>query len=41
MTSARKAEANRQNALQSTEPKTPEGKAPIRHNAVQHGLLLE
>ena len=41
MTSARKAEANRQNALKSTGPKTPEGKAAVRHNAVKHGLLAE
>jgi hypothetical protein len=41
MTSARKAEANRQNALKSTGPKTPEGKTAIRLNAVQHGLLAE
>ncbi len=41
MTSDRKAEANRQNALKSTGPKTPEGKAAVRHNAVKHGLLSE
>ena len=41
MTSARKAEANWQNALKSTGPKTPEGKTAIRRNAVQHGLLAE
>ena len=41
MTSARKAEANRQNALKSTGPKTPEGKTAIRLNAVKHGLLAE
>jgi hypothetical protein len=39
MTSARKAEANRQNALKSTGPKTPEGKAVVRHNSLRHGLL--
>ena len=39
MTSARKAEANRQNALKSTGPKTPEGKDAIRLNALSHGLL--
>src|SRR5918995_3036891 len=41
MTSDSKAEANRQNALKSTGPKTPEGKASVRHNAVKHGLLAQ
>jgi hypothetical protein len=39
MTSARKAESNRRNALKSTGPKTPEGKAAMRLNALKHGLL--
>ena len=39
MTSDKKAEANRQNALKSTGPRTPEGKASVRLNAVKHGLL--
>src|SRR5215216_7726585 len=39
MTSDRRAEANRRNALRSTGPKTPEGKAAIRLNALRHGLL--
>jgi hypothetical protein len=39
MTSDRKAEANRRNALKSTGPKTPEGKAAVRLNALKHGLL--
>jgi len=41
MTSARKAEANRQNALKSTGPKTPAGKAAVRLSALRHGLLSE
>ena len=41
MTSDSKAEANRQNALKSTGPKTLEGKAAVRLNAVKHGLLSE
>ena len=35
MTSDRKAEANRQNALKSTGPKTLEGKTAVRLNAVK------
>jgi hypothetical protein len=41
MTSPRKAEANRRNALKSTGPKTPEGKDAVRLNALKHGLLSE
>jgi hypothetical protein len=37
--SARKAEANRQNALKSTGPKTSRGKAYSRRNSLKHGLF--
>src|SRR5215207_219702 len=39
MTSEKKAQANRRNALKSTGPKTPEGKVAVRLNALKHGLL--
>ena len=38
MTSKRKAGASCQNALKSTGPKTPEGRAAVRLNALTHGL---
>jgi hypothetical protein len=41
MTSDKQAQANRRNALRSTGPKTPEGKAAVRHNATKHGLLSQ
>jgi hypothetical protein len=39
MMSRRRAEANRQNALRSTGPRTPEGRAASSRNAVRHGVL--
>jgi hypothetical protein len=41
MTSEKKAQANRQNALKSTGLKTPEGKDAVRLNAMKHGLLCQ
>src|SRR5829696_6221475 len=41
MTSEKKAQSNRQNALKSTGPKTPEGKDAVRLNALKHGLLSQ
>jgi len=39
MTSDKRIAANRQNALRSTGPKTPRGKAIAKMNALKHGLL--
>jgi hypothetical protein len=41
MTSFRRIEANRRNALRSTGPKTEEGKQQSRRNALRHGLTAE
>jgi len=37
--SERRIEANRQNALRSTGPRTERGKRTLAHNAIKHGLL--
>ena len=39
MTSDKQTRANRRNALMSTGPKTPQGKAAARQNALSHSLL--
>ncbi|HEG43372.1 MAG TPA: hypothetical protein ENH94_04915 [Phycisphaerales bacterium] len=39
MTTPSQLHANRQNALKSTGPKTPEGKATASQNSFKHGLL--
>lgn len=39
MTTLLKIEANRDNALASTGPRTAEGRAIVSRNAIRHGLL--
>ncbi len=41
MASDRSIEANRANAQLSTGPRTPEGKAVSRHNALKHGITAK
>src|SRR4029079_2999177 len=41
MISERKKEANRQNAQKSTGPRTEQGKAKSRRNALKHGMTSE
>ena len=40
-TSLKQIRANQRNALKSTGPRTQEGKAAVRHNALTHGLLAK
>ena len=41
MTTQRKMEANRRNAQKSTGPRTEEGKAKVKFNALKHGMTAE
>jgi len=38
MASQKQIDANRRNAERSTGPRTPEGKAIVKNNALKHGL---
>lgn len=41
MATVKQINANRENAKRSTGPRTPEGRARVRYNAIRHGLLAE
>jgi hypothetical protein len=41
MATQRQIEANRKNAKRSTGPKTTDGKAKVKYNALKHGLLAD
>ena len=41
MASQQQIDADRANALKSTGPKTPEGKAIVSQNALKHGLTAQ
>jgi hypothetical protein len=41
MATLKQIEANRRNALKSTGPRTPEGKAAVRLNSLKHGLRAQ
>jgi hypothetical protein len=41
MATEKQIEANRRNALRSTGPRTPEGKAVVRLNSLRHGLRAD
>jgi len=41
VTCEKQIQANRRNALNSTGPKTPQGKAAVRNNAIKHALLSQ
>ena len=41
MATEKQINANRQNARKSTGPKSPEGRAAVRGNALRHGLTAK